>query len=348
VLADFKAYLTAKGKTAKHVNQTHTHCRAVLDGCRFGTFPELDSVRLAGWLAEQRETERIGPKTSNYYLRDFKAFVRWLGKLGRMPKGHPCLDVEPIDAGQDVRRARRELAPAELLAVLAAAKASGRRFKGLDGSRRYYLYLTACGTGFRVQELASLTPEAFSLDGQIPTATVSAKRSENRRVSMQPLPAGVVAELRPWLAEQRSGKPLWPGSWKNKAAEMIQVDLSAAGVPYSLRAADGTDRYADFHALRHTYITYLSDAGLSPKHQQELARHSDFRLTGKYTHAQAVALSESVNRLALPDPGAEADPFAAMTRPKLESLCGMLLATLGAVLGAACQVSGKPAARSVA
>ena len=43
--------------------------------------------------------------------------------------------------------------------------------------------------------------------------------------------------------------------------------------------------YADFHSLRHYFITSLERAGLSPKMAQTLARHSDIRLTlGVYTH----------------------------------------------------------------
>ena len=38
-------------------------------------------------------------------------------------------------------------------------------------------------------------------------------------------------------------------------------------------------QYADFHALRKTFITNLSGAGVSPKTAQLLARHSDINLT---------------------------------------------------------------------
>ena len=45
--------------------------------------------------------------------------------------------------------------------------------------------------------------------------------------------------------------------------------------------------YADFHSLRHWFITGLARAGVSPKMAQTLARHSDIRLTlGVYTHVE--------------------------------------------------------------
>ena len=42
----------------------------------------------------------------------------------------------------------------------------------------------------------------------------------------------------------------------------------------------------DFHALRHTFITNLAQAGVHPKTAQALARHSTITLTmDRYTHA---------------------------------------------------------------
>jgi hypothetical protein len=59
---------------------------------------------------------------------------------------------------------------------------------------------------------------------------------------------------------------------------------------------DGDGRYADFHALRHTFITNLAKSGVSPKAAQSLARHSTIDLTmNVYTsltvHDQASALA---------------------------------------------------------
>jgi integrase len=326
-VADFAAHLSATDKTPKHVQQTKAHVRAILEGCRFERTGDLSPLLLAQWLAGERVAGRLGPKTSNYYLRDFKQFLGWMGRHRRMEKGHPCLDVEPVRVAGDVRRTRRELTVPELLALFDAARGSAAAFRGMTGEDRFHLYLTACGTGFRVQELASLTPESFRLDAQPPTATVKARIDKRRKKATQPLPAGVVTALREYLRGKRPSEPQWPRTWWRRAAEMLQIDLAAAGVPYSVPGPDGTPLYADFHGLRHTYITYLANAGVSPKHAQELARHSDIRLTlGVYTHAQTGALAESVNRLALPCPDtAEPNPLAALSRDELEALCAALL-----------------------
>ena len=68
-----------------------------------------------------------------------------------------------------------------------------------------------------------------------------------------------------------------------------------------LKYIDSEGRYADFHALRHTFVTNLARADISPKVAQTLARHSDIRLTMDiYTHVdreQQVAAIESLPAL---------------------------------------------------
>jgi len=108
---------------------------------------------------------------------------------------------------------------------------------------------------------------------------VEAGTSKRRRRDEQPLQPDLVEILRAYLADKPAGKLLWPGSWKGRAAEMLRIDLEAAGIPYINDAGE----YADFHAQRHTYIT-VAAKHLPPKMAQALARHSDSRLTDRYTH----------------------------------------------------------------
>jgi len=67
----------------------------------------------------------------------------------------------------------------------------------------------------------------------------------------------------------------------NKAAKMLGKDLEAAEITYK----DETGRVADFHSLRHTFISNLTRSSVSPKIAQSLARHSTIGLTmDTYTH----------------------------------------------------------------
>jgi hypothetical protein len=75
---------------------------------------------------------------------------------------------------------------------------------------------------------------------------------------------------------------------------MLRIDLEAAAISYR----DSEGRVCDFHALRHSYITLLERSGVSPKVAQELARHSDIRLTmNVYTHARLHDLAGAVEGL---------------------------------------------------
>lgn len=70
-------------------------------------------------------------------------------------------------------------------------------------------------------------------------------------------------------------------------------------------------RVVDFHALRHSYIILLERSGVSPKLAQELARHSDIRLTmNVYTHARLHDLAGAVEGL----------PSVLTPRPEVEEV----------------------------
>jgi hypothetical protein len=59
--------------------------------------------------------------------------------------------------------------------------------------------------------------------------------------------------------------------------------------------------FADFHSMRHLFITSLERAGIRPKMAQVLARHSDIRLTmGVYTHVELNDRTAAIG--ALPGP----------------------------------------------
>ena len=83
--------------------------------------------------------------------------------------------------------------------------------------------------------------------------------------------------LRPWLATRAHRERVWPGNWAKLkyAGRMLKRDLKTAGIPY----VDENGLYADFHALRHTFITNIVKAGVNPKTAQSLARHSSIDLT---------------------------------------------------------------------
>src|SRR5262249_45870463 len=153
------------------------------------------------------------------------------------------------------------------------------------------------GTGFRSDELASLLPASFDLDAEPPTVVCRAGYTKNGKTATQPLPAEIAEVLRGYLADRPAEQPVWPGSWHERAADMLRDDLEAAGIPYVIEGPDGP-LHADFHALRHSYVALLDQAGLTLKQAMQLARHSDPKLTmAVYGRAALHDLGAAVDRI---------------------------------------------------
>jgi integrase len=128
---------------------------------------------------------------------------------------------------------------------------------------RSMLYRTALNTGFRSQELGSLTPAQVTSGGVILLST----DAKNRTYTVQPILATFLGELSKYVASRPANERIWPGSRWRKAAVMARSDCLSA---------------PDFHSLRVTYITELVRRGLHPKKAQILARHSTMELTMKF------------------------------------------------------------------
>jgi integrase len=240
-------------------------------------------------------------KTANLHLDAVKAFAGWLVQ-DRRTGDNPLVHLTGGNVKLDRRHDRRDLDADELRRLLAIAAASPDTFRDLDGSDRYHLYATACGTGFRAGGLASLTPASFDLDTDTPKVTLSAVANKSRKTKEQPLPSDVAELLRAYLSDRPLNTPIWPGGWVDNAAEMLRRDLDAAGIPYIVDGPDGP-LFADFHALRHSYLTLGGRAGIDLRTLQELAGHSTPALTARYSHRDFYDLDGAVGKLPnlLPD-----------------------------------------------
>jgi integrase len=285
----------------------------------------------------ERLAQPPGIQTANHYLAAVKSFTRWLVQRRRLASD-PLAVLSGSNVKKDLRHDRRTLPLTELMRLLQAAGQSEHVFRGLTGLDRLTLYLTACGTGFRAGELAALVPESFALDAPLPVVSLPAREDKAGRSVTQPLPAGLVAALRDYLADRPAGQPVWPGTWHERAAEMIRADLDAAGIPYAVEGPDGP-QYADFHALRHSFVALLDQAGISLKQAMQLARHSDPKLTmARYGRAQMQDLGQAVGRLPelaaapleLPAPSAPMGPLAEVPPDLSEALAVVGLAVITA------------------
>ncbi len=321
LLIAYKGYLTDKGATPKEAQQTFRRCEAVFKACGFVLLRDLDAPAAERWLAERRRVAKkdggFGAASSNHYTKSLKAFGNWLVKTRRCAE-HPFRHLARVNAGVDVRHQRRALSADEFARLITAARA-GMTFRRLAGPDRAALYLVAGMTGLRASELASLTPASFTLDAPTPVVVVEAGYSKHRRRDEVPLHPELVAELRLWLSGRPASELLWAGKWAkhNEAGDMIRRDLGAArsawiaeatGEAAERRSASDFLTYrtregmvADFHSLRHTFITNLVNAGVAPKEAKELARHSTITLTmDRYAHVGLRDTAAALARLTVP------------------------------------------------
>ena len=308
-LADFTAALHAKGATSKQAVQATTRCLKIIDGCRFIRLVDLVPSAIASYLRERRQAG-LSIATSNGYLSAIKSFGNWLVKDGRIAS-NPLAHLTKLNDRVDIRRERRALTADELTRLAEAAERSGESFRGLNGPTRAMLYRTAVMTGLRASELASLTPASFDLTSDPSTVTVDAACSKRRREDVLPLHPDLAARLRQWLLERgeraddrravlsltdvsdAKRERLFPGTWVIRAWQMMRLDLDVANVPYSTDAG-----VADFHSLRHTFVSNLAAAGVHPKLAQQLARHSTITLTmDRYSHLSLLDVAGALESL---------------------------------------------------
>ena len=311
-LADYRAYLIGKGTTANHSALTANRVARLIDLADARRVSDLvpSSVQAALKAVRDKGARRetgVSLRSVHHYTRAVKGFSRWQWRDGRA-REDALAHLTPPNPDPDRRRVRRALSADEQTRLVRAAE-SGPIIFGRPGADRAVLYALALGTGFRANELRSLVPTCFDLDGDPPTVTVRAAYSKRRRDDAQPIRPELAAALRPWLAAKATGATVF-GPLTMRTGEMIRADLERADIPYE--TSQGT---ADFHALRHSYVSSLARGTASVKAVQTLARHSTPALTfGVYAHIglydQTAAL-DALPDLSAPTPGTEATALAA-------------------------------------
>jgi integrase len=304
-VADWRASLAAKAVSKKEIRQKTSRVDRIISGCDFRIFTDITATKVANYLAALRnDGAGISRQTSNHTLGAIKQFTKWMLREGRASQ-----NLLEFMSGQNVRvdrrRVRRALTPDECRRLLSTT-AEGPRRRSMSGPERSILYRLALETGLRASELKSLKRADFDLDAKHPTVTIRAAYSKNSREDTLPLkPQTAMMLMRSLFNKLPQAKALGiPES--SRTARMLRLDLADAGIPYR----DDAGHVADFHALRHTFISSLAASGVNPKTAQTLARHSDIRLTlDRYAHVFSEQQIEAIN--SLPDLSGDSKAYRA-------------------------------------
>jgi integrase len=329
-LADFRKFKQNRGIGEKQISEVMRQLNRIVAKCKWRSIADITAGSLLDFLGDLRQPQKEGDEglsaqTYNHYLGAAKQLTRWLVR-DRRATTDPLTHLSKLNTASDRRHDRRALTHDEFARLVEAARI-GKSIEGISGPDRAMLYVLAGWTGFRKGELGSLTKSSFRLADNPPTVTVAAGYSKRRREDTQILHPDVVRQLREWLAGKSKLGPadllfLISGracGLERDTGKMIQRDLAAARKSWLEDAKTEVERkmreesdflcyqshdgrFADFHSIRHFFITNLERAGISPKMAQTLARHSDIRLTlGLYTH---VGLHDQTTAIeALPGPG---------------------------------------------
>jgi len=281
-LIDFRSALLAKENGEQYAEQVVSRVGFIFTQCGFRVWSDIDANAVYTFLGGLRG--EIGQRTFNYYLKSSKQFCRWMIKERRASAPNPLEHLSCIKQTEK-RLRRRALTLAEQRTLLEATQ-SGEAHHNMTGHERGLVYLLALQTGLRANEIRHLTVSAFDFVER--SVTVQAGYTKNKQTAVIDLKRETAAELETFLAGKLPNVKAF--AMPDQPSKMIQQDLKAADIPYK------TDEgQADFHSLRHSYITNLTRQGVWPKDAQVLARHSTITLTMDfYTHVKRESLRKIV------------------------------------------------------
>ncbi len=315
-LDDFKKSLVAKDNTTRYVEQTINRIEFYFETMNIRTIGGIIPESVESFVATLRSEYKYSLQTCNHYVRVLKTFCGWMLKNNRIAR-HPILTVSRFNVETDKRHARRALDSEEFQRLVEAAE-NGKSIQGMNGIDRAMFYILAAWTGFRKGELGSVTARSFQLDTTYPSLTIAASYSKRRREDVQYLHPDVVEKVRAWLKAKNpdANEILFQVSARTcglerTTAKMMKSDLKIARDKWLaespeesreqsdfLKYVDAKRRYADFHTLRHTFITNLCRSNIPPKTAQTLARHSDINLTMKvYSHVSPEEQAAAINAM---------------------------------------------------
>jgi len=277
-LDDFTTELTTRGRDSMYVYNVEKIAARLCTECHWIIVKDITPESFQKWRREQNKA----PKTLNQYLATTNALLNWMLEQQRILV-NPLHCVKPVETRGRERRMRRASSDEDI-----------RRLLEVSGSRAV-VYLFAVLTGLRRAEIAALVWNDVHLDADKPFIHVRASTTKNHLeadIKLHPDLVPVLRSLGPGSPELDS--PLFS---RVPTMYMLKKDLAAAGIPYK----DAQGRLADFHALRHTFGTRLSRAGVQPRVAMELMRHSDLRLTMNVytdpTHLPTAAAIDSLPSL---------------------------------------------------
>lgn len=275
---------------------------------------------------------RSSPRTVDAYVRDLRAFVRWVAEEHGPVDGVGDLDIVHMRAY--LAFLYEKLAPSSIGRKVSSIKAFFRFLKArsmIDENPATHLrspklpkklprYLTVdqtsslldspgrddpkgrrevvvlellYGAGLRVSELAALDVADVDLEERVVRVV-----GKGRKERIVPLIAPTCRAVERWL-EVRGGfgkrGPVEDALLLNGSGRRLSVRTIQRIVRRATALLD-TSGGVSPHALRHSFATHLLGDGAGLREIQELLGHASLRTTQRYTHVSARHLADVYDR----------------------------------------------------
>ncbi len=327
-IAEYVAHLESRNVHIDRTKTTKTRLTESSNGCGFRYLNDLNADRLHKWLATQlsNKERNMSAAVYNGYIQIWISFGNWC--IGKRIGGNrssmngdkrlianPFAGMGQLDEKADRRRKARALNENELVRLLDAArrrpiedattvrtgqnkgdmtaKVSDERRSELErtGYERALIYKTAILTGLRFNELQTLVVGDVSF-GDVPFVKLQRDNEKNRKGSTVALRSDLALDLKEWCKGKAKSDLVF--CVPSGLLRILNRDLNAAGIP----KIDSEGFVVHIHALRHSFGTHLSMAGVAPRIAQAAMRHSDISLTmNTYTDARLLDTSAAVESL---------------------------------------------------
>lgn len=334
-ISGFIAALTRKGSSHDHIDATAKQVRTVLTGADLSTPGTVDREKVEQWLDAEQKRLKWGARTRNQWAGSLNQFGRWLVRA-KHSKVNPFDGLARQNVEADRRVVRRVLDPDDMNRLILAARDSATTFHGMSGRDRAMAYTLAAYTGRRLTALKKMsrTDIHFDPESGLPLSiTTGARMQKSKKLHTVPVHPALASDLAEWLADKPAVGPIFSGwkTWADRGAELVQHDLAVARATWIAEAdktgpgrrgfgdgfgdaerarreasdrllyKDAAGEVFDFHAIRGQFVTSLAIAGVDLTAAQQLADHSDPKLTSNvYTRWKSRLVGEMAK---LPAPG---------------------------------------------
>ncbi len=277
----------------------------------------LTTMDARKWRESLQDEGRAG-KTVLSYVKDAGAIYRAAIREG-LVSFNPFACLETIDTSDSM--SRKPFALAEVAALVEAASLMAEDGKGKRTAEEQEkaeqmskemagAILAAAFTGLRLGDVARLSWSAVDLQEKRITLVPSKTKKKNREVRI-PIQGDLLAYFEavpihsdeptapvfPMLSQLAIGSRAGLSQTFNKIMAKAGVDR---GKPSREAGDNGKGRIIHergFHSLRHTFTSWLRNAGVSEEDRMSLTGHSTRESHQIYSHAEETALRVAVAKL---------------------------------------------------